>query len=273
MLRISKQTKIIIGIILGLWGLITVIPFIWMIISSFKTNPEIVSMTPKFFPEKWTTNNFIELFNRLKFNVYFKNTLIITLMSFVGLFINAAAGFGFARYKFKGKELLFIMILATMMIPSQVTMIPVYLILTKLGLTNTYLGIVLPGLAGAFGIFLFRQFFSNISEEFFEAARLDGASELFIFLKIALPLSRSILAVQGVLTFIGGWNAFLWPLIIANDQKFYTLSVGLQLLQGQHGTNYALQMAGSTLMVVPIILVFIVFQKYILSGFNVSGGK
>lgn len=273
MLSVNKSTKIIFGIILAIWGLITIIPFAWMILSSFKTNPEIVSLTPTIFPEEWTMNNFRELFERLNFDVYLKNTLIITVFGFFGLLINAMAGFGFAKYDFKGKNFLFLLVLATMMIPGQVTMIPVYLILNQMGLTNTYAGIILPGLAGAFGIFLFRQFFSNISDEMLEAARLDGASEYFIFWRVALPLSRPILAVQGILTFIGGWNSFLWPLIIANDQKYYTLSVGLQLLQGQHGANYALQMAGAAFMVVPILLIFLIFQKYILQGFDISGGK
>lgn len=273
MINISKKTKIVTGIILAIWGGITVLPFIWMILSAFKTNAEIVAIEPSLFPAEWTLENFQILFERLNFDVYFKNTLIITLMSFVGLLLNAMAGFGFAHYEFKGKNILFILVLATMMIPGQVTMIPVYLMLNQMGLTNTYLGIVLPGLTGAFGIFLFRQFFSNISPEFFEAARLDGASEFFIFFRVALPLSKPIIAVQGILTFIGGWNSFIWPLIIANDQRFYTLSVGLQLLQGQHGSNHALQMAGAAFMVVPILIVFLIFQKYILSGFNISGGK
>lgn len=273
MINVSKKTKVVVGFILAVWGGITVIPFIWMMLSAFKTNAEIVSMQPNLFPTEWTLENFRVLFDRLNFDVYLVNTIIITGLSFVGLLLNAMAGFAFAHYDFKGRDGLFLLVLATMMIPGQVTMIPVYLILNQMGLTNTYLGIVLPGLTGAFGIFLFRQFFSSISDEFFEAARLDGASEFYVFFRVALPLSRPILAVQGILTFIGGWNSFIWPLIIANDQRFYTLSVGLQLLQGQHGSNYALQMAGAAFMVVPILIVFIIFQKYILSGFNITGGK
>ncbi|WP_225743676.1 carbohydrate ABC transporter permease [Marinilactibacillus sp. Marseille-P9653] len=273
MINIDKKLKITIGVILGIWGLITVIPFVWMILSAFKTNPEIVAAQPSLLPNEWTLDNFKELFERLNFDVYLLNTVIITVLGFVGLLLNAMAGFAFAHYDFKFKNFLFILVLATMMIPGQVTMIPVYLLLNQMGLTNTYLGIVLPGLTGAFGIFLFRQFFSSISEEFFEAARLDGASDFYVFFRVALPLSKPIIAVQGILTFIGGWNSFLWPLIIANDQRFYTLSVGLQLLQGQHGTNYALQMAGAAFMVVPILIIFVIFQKYILTGFNISGGK
>ena len=140
-------------------------------------------------------------------------------------------------------------------------------------LTNTLTGIILPGLVGAFSIFLFRQFISNISDSILEAARLDGASEWYMFWHIILPISKPVLAVQGILTFIGGWNAFLWPLILANDEKYYTLSVGLQLLQGQHTTDYGIQMAGSAFMVIPIIIIFVIFQKYILQGFNIQGDK
>lgn len=189
------------------------------------------------------------------------------------MFLNAMAGYGFAKFHFKGRGVLFIAVLSTMMIPGQVTMIPVYLILYKMHLTNTLLGIILPSLVGAFAIFLFRQFMSNISDSIIEAARLDGAGEWYIFWHLIIPMSGPVLAVQGILTFIGGWNSFLWPLIIANDQKYYTLSVGLQLLQGQHTTDYGLQMAGSSFMVIPIIIIFLVFQKYILQGFSVQAEK
>lgn len=265
--------KVFIGVMLAVLGTLTFFPFLWMIFSSLKTNAEISQMVPTLLPKNPTLNNFKELFERLNFGIYLKNTLIVTLFSFLGLFLNAMAGYGFSKYDFKGKHGLFLLVLATMMIPGQVTMIPVYLILNSVGLTNTLMGIVLPGLAGAFGVFLFRQFMSTISDELLEAARLDGANEWYIFFRIVLPLTRPILAVQGILTFIGGWNSFLWPLIIANDEKYYTLSVGLQLLQGQHGTDYSLQMAGATFMVVPILIIFMIFQKYILQGFNVSGIK
>ncbi|MFD1410285.1 MULTISPECIES: carbohydrate ABC transporter permease [Lapidilactobacillus] len=268
-----KLSKGVVGLILAFWGLMTILPFLWMFLSSFKSNAEISQMTQNFLPQHWTLMNYKNLFVSGNFGVYLKNTLIITLASFVGLLFNAMAGYGFAKFKFKGKAFLFIAVLSTMMIPGQVTMIPVYLILNQLHLTNTLLGIILPGLVGAFAIFLFRQFMSNISDSIIEAARLDGASEWYIFWHIILPISKPVLAVQGILTFIGGWNAFLWPLIIANDQKYYTLSVGLQLLQGQHTTDYGLQMAGSSFMVIPIIIIFLIFQKYILQGFNVQAEK
>lgn len=272
-LRTNRQLKIILGLALSIAAIIWMLPFIWMILSAFKTDAEIMQFPPNFLPNNATWENFKELFEAFNFSVYLRNTLIIVAFSFLGMFFNAMAGFGFAKYDFKGRKFLFYMVLATMMIPGQVTMIPVYLIMNTLGLTNTMPGIILPGLVGAYGIFLFRQFLSTISDELLEAARLDGASEWYIFRKIILPISKPILAVQGIASFIGGWNSFLWPLIMANDEKYYTLSVGLQLLKGQYSNNYALQMAGSTFMVVPILIIFVLLQKYILEGYNVSGHK
>lgn len=269
----NRRIKIVMGIALALGALVWMLPFIWMILSAFKTDGEIMQFPPKILPEQATWENFKQLFSAFDFTIYLRNTLIVVAFSFLGMLFNAMAGFGFAKYKFKGREPLFYLVLATMMIPGQVTMIPVYLIMNSMGLTNTMPGIILPGLIGAYGIFLFRQFMSTISNELLESARLDGASEWFIFTRIVMPISKPVLAVQGIATFIGGWNSFLWPLIMANDEKYYTLSVGLQLLKGQYANNYALQMAGSTFMVVPIIIIFMFLQKYILEGYNVSGNK
>ncbi|MNR09911.1 L-arabinose transport system permease protein AraQ [compost metagenome] len=152
-------------------------------------------------------------------------------------------------------------------------MIPTYLIINEMGLVNSMTGIVLPGLVGAFGIFLFRQFMSTVPSDLIEAARLDGAGELRIFFGLILPIVKPVFAVQGILTFIGAWNSFLWPLIIANDESLYTLSVGLNLLKGQYSSNFGLQMAGAAFMVLPIIIIFSFFQKHIIEGATISGMK
>lgn len=276
MIITKKQTKIykvILGIFLILASIFTLFPIVWMLLSSVKSQTELMQFPPTIFPQNITFENFEQLFTQMNFVQYLFNTLIVVFWSFFGMFLSAGAGYAFAKFKFKGKSFLFYLVLATMMIPGQVTMIPVYLLLNAIGLTNTMTGVVLPGLVGAFSIFLFRQFMSGISTEMLEAARLEGASEWTIFWKIIIPVSKPILAVQGILTFIAGWNSFLWPLIIANDQNKYTLSVGLQLLKGQYTANYGLQMAGSAFMVIPIIIVYMIFQKYFLEGFNVSGMK
>ncbi|WLD92804.1 carbohydrate ABC transporter permease [Alkalihalobacillus sp. AL-G] len=269
----KKIEKSIVIAFLILGGIAVSIPFIWMITSSFKPASEALQMPPTLFPENPTFQNYLDLFEKMNFGVYLRNTIIIVLLSFIGLLLNAMAGYGFAKFHFKGKEPVFYLVLATMMIPAQVTMIPVYLILNEMGLTNTMAGIVLPTLAVAFSIFLFRQFMTTIPTDLIEAARLDGAGEFYIFFRLIIPIAKPIFAVQGILTFIGAWNSFLWPLIIANDESLYTLSVGLSLLQGQYASNFGMQMAGAAFMVVPIIIMFSFFQKYIVEGFTMSGIK
>lgn len=272
----NKKRKIevsIVTIVLGLGGLVTSIPFIWMILSSFKEDREVLSIPPTIIPKAPTLENYLILFTKLDFEIYLKNTLIIVLFSMIGLLLNTMAGYGFAKFQFRYKEALFMLVLTTLMIPGQVTMIPTYLIINKMELTNTMTGIILPGLISAFSIFLIRQFMVTIPNDLIEAARLDGAGEWYIFTRIILPLSKPILAVQMILTFIGAWNSFLWPLIIANDDALYTLSVGLSLLKGQYTTNFAVQMAGATFMVIPILIIFMFFQKHIVQGFNMSGIK
>lgn len=268
-----KLDKAIVILILAIGGIIMFTPFIWMILTSFKHSNEAVLIPPTLFPKVPTIDNYKKLFEELNFLVYLKNTIIVVLLFFFGMLINAMAGYGFGKFKFPGKKILFYLVLATMMIPSQVTMIPVYLIINKMGLVNTMAGIVLPGLVVAYNIFLFKQFMGGIPNELMEAARIDGAGEFYIFFKLIMPISKPILAVQGILTFIAGWNNFLWPLIIANDEKYYTLSVGLSLLKGQNTANFALQMAGASIMVVPIMIIFCIFQKHIMDGFVTSGIK
>lgn len=268
----SIKKAILIALLLT-GGIIMVWPFLWMILTSFKTEAEAMKIPITLFPENATVENYVTLFTKMKFLTYLKNTMIIVVFSFIGLFMNALAGYAFAKYEFPFKKGLFVIVLATMMIPSQITMIPIYLILNFLGLTNTMTGIVLPGLVGAFGIFLFRQFMESIPSELIEAFRIDGAGEFRTFFQLILPVSKSIFAVQGIMTFIGAWNSFLWPLIIANDERYYTLSVGLSLLKGQNSSDFALQMAGAAVMVVPILIIFSIFQKQIMEGITITGMK
>ncbi|MDI3312575.1 MAG: carbohydrate ABC transporter permease, partial [Thermoanaerobacterium sp.] len=211
----KNRDRYIIILLLSIGAITMVIPFFWMISTSFKPSSEIFNIPPTFIPKKPTIENYIQLFQQMNFGIYLKNTMIIAMFSMLGLLINALAGYAFAKFQFPGKEKIFYIVLSTMMIPGQVTMIPVYLMLNKIGLTNTMTGIILPGLVSAFGIFLFRQFMSAIPSELIEAARIDGASELRIFLQIIMPESKPVFAVQGIFAFIGAWNSFLWPLIIA----------------------------------------------------------
>jgi multiple sugar transport system permease protein len=261
------------AVVLTLGAVLTAFPFLWMLTSSLKPLSESYTYPPRFLPSHFTFASYISLFRDLDFGRYLINTIIVVAIGFVGMFLMAMAGYAFAKFNFRGRRFLFLLVLSTMMIPIQVTMIPTYLILNQVHLTNTLVGIALPTLVSGFSVFLFRQFMTTIPDEILEAARLDGAGEFHIFRTIALPMSKSILAVVGVLTFIGGWNSFLWPLIIANDQRHYTLSVGLSLLNKQLAINPPLQMAGASLMVIPIVVVFVLLQKYIVQGFTLSGLK
>lgn len=261
------------GVVLSLGAVATAFPFAWMIVSAVKPRSESTAYPPHVLPQHPTMQYFAQLVRELDFGRYLVNTLAVVLISMVGLLLMAMAGYGFAKFTFRGKEPIFFLVLTTMMIPVQVTMIPTYLILNGLNLTNTLVGIALPTLVSAFGVFLFRQFMTTIPTEVIEAARIDGAGEARIFARIVLPMSRPILAVQVVLTFITGWNSFLWPLIIASDQNLYTLSVGIALLNQQVATNPSLQMAAASLMVVPVLVVFVVFQRHIVQGFALSGLK
>jgi multiple sugar transport system permease protein len=269
----SRALTLWIGVGLGIGALITAFPFIWMLATSLKPQRESTDYPPTILPQEPTLEWYARLFTELDFGRYLGNTLIVVLIGFVGLLLMAMAGYAFAKFDFRGRKWMFFLVLATMMIPVQVTMIPTYLILNGMKLTNTLVGIALPTLVSGFSIFLFRQFMTTIPTEMLEAARLDGAGEFRTFWQIVLPMSRPILAVQVVLTFISGWNSFLWPLIIASDQKLYTLSVGLALLNQQLAVNPSLQMAAASVMVIPILIVFIVFQRYVMQGFALSGLK
>ncbi|GAA0999640.1 carbohydrate ABC transporter permease [Subtercola frigoramans] len=269
----GRTLPVAIGIALAAGALITAFPFFWMIASSFKPQREAVQYPPSLLPQAPTMEYFVRLFTELDFGRYFVNTIIVVFIGFVGLLLMAMAGYAFAKFDFRGRKVLFFFVLATMMIPIQVTMIPTYLMLNGMKLTNTLVGIALPTLVSGFSVFLFRQFMSTIPTELLEAARLDGAGEFRTFWQVVLPMSGPILAVQVVLTFIAGWNSFLWPLVIASDQQSYTLSVGLALLNEQIARNPSLQMAAASIMVVPILIVFIIFQRYVVQGFALSGLK
>jgi multiple sugar transport system permease protein len=254
-------------------AVLTAFPFLWMITTSVKPLSESRRYPPEVLPSELSFAAYRRLFEDLDFGRYLANTVVVVLISFVGLLLMAMAGYGFAKFRFRGRGVMFALVLATMMIPVQVTMIPTYLLLNSVNLTNTLVGIALPALVSAFSIFLFRQFMVTIPDELLEAARLDGASEARVFARIVLPMSRPILAVQAVLTFIAGWNSFLWPLIIANDEEKYTLAVGLSLMNKQLSINPPLQMAGASLMVVPILVVFAILSRHVVRGFTMSGLK
>ena len=268
-----KLEKIIINTILPVGGFIMIIPLLWAITTSFKTPAEAMLTPPTIFPNIWQFSGYVRLFRDLNFLLYLRNTLVLVLFSFAGVFVNMFAGFGFAKYNFKHKEKFFYLVLATMMIPGQVTMIPNFMVINAMGLVNTFAGMIIPGLASGFSIFLFRQFIETVPDDLLNAAKIDGAGDIRAFFSVLVPVCKPIIAVQMILAFIGSWNSFLWPLIIANSYRLFPLGVGLQLLSGQNNIDFPLQMAGSVVMIVPVIIVFLLFQKHIIEGFTTSGLK
>ncbi len=273
MVHKNKVLYYIVYIILALGIILMLFPFVWMFLSGFKTNADAMALPPRLFSGNMTLDNYKKLFVEMNFGIYFINTIIIVLLSFGGLIINGFAGYGFAKYDFPHKEKIFLLFLATMMIPSQITMLPNFIILFNMGLMNTFIGMVLPGLASGFSVFLFRQFFEIIPDEVLESGRMEGMSEMKIFWKIILPMSKPVFAIQALLVSIGGWNSFIWPLLLATTPDKFTLSIGLSLLKGQYIWDIALQMAGATFVVIPLIIVFIIFQRKIIEGLNFTGSK
>ncbi|MCK9583223.1 MAG: carbohydrate ABC transporter permease [Endomicrobiales bacterium] len=267
-----RHSLVHVFLIVGL--VITMAPFVWMISTSFNTDQAIFTKVPQWIPKHPTIEQYTKLFSSINFLQHFKNSVVIAVsITFVSLFFNSLAGYAFAKYRFPGKEKLFTLLLATMMIPGQVTMMPVFLILKNLGLLNTYLGLIIPAAGGVFGVFLMKQFMLSIPNELIESARMDGCSEFRIYWQIILPLSKPVLATLGIFTFMGTWNDFLWPLIVMIREEMYTLPVALANLNGQHSTEYALLMAGAVIVIAPIVLLFLLAQKYIIQGIATSGLK
>ncbi|TYB97334.1 MAG: carbohydrate ABC transporter permease [Kosmotoga sp.] len=273
-----KKTSLLeqIGVhsILFFGSLIMIVPFAWMVSTSFKLPKEVYLIPPRWIPNNPTLKNYIDLFEAMNFGRPFMNTIIVALsITFLSVFLSSMAGYGFAKFRFKGREKLFLIILATLMVPGQITMIPVFLMLNQMGLVNTYAGLIFPPIANAFNIFFMRQYIMSLPDELIDAAKMDGANEGFIFFKIILPLTKPALAAITIFTFTGSWNSFLWPLIIAQDESMYTLPVAVSVLGGQYTERIALQMAGACIVIAPLIIVFLVAQKYFIKGIALTGLK
>jgi len=272
--KVSPIEQVAVHGLLIIWLLISVIPFVWMLSTSFKGAGEIFIFPPRWIPRNPTFNNYIDLFQNMNFGRPFLNSVIVSLSTtFLSVLIATMAGYGFAKFHFKNKNLLFLLILGTIMVPGQITMIPVFLLLSRLNLLNTYWGLILPAIANAFNIFFMRQYIMGVPDELIEAAKMDGAHEGWIFFRIILPLARPAMAAITIFTFTGSWNNFLWPLIIATDESMYTLPVAISVLGGQYTENIAMQMAGSVIVILPLIIVFLFTQRYFIKGITFTGMK
>jgi len=259
------------------FGLVfTLLPFLMMIFSSLKTNTEVLRVPPTFLPENPTFSNYITIFNdpRLPLLRFYANSAFVAVFNVTAtLFTSALIGYMFAKFEFAGKRLLFGWFLTMMMIPSHITMIPSYLILAKLGLINSLWGLVIFSAVDAFGIFMLRQFCETLPNELLDAARIDGASEWQIFLRIVLPQLSAPLATLGILGFMGNWNAYLWPMIVLQKVEVRTLPIILTWYNSTHTGQGALVMAATVLITMPILLVLVYFQRWIVKGFVTTGLK
>lgn len=259
---------------LGLGMILTLIPFLWMLSTSLKPDADITAMPPQWIPRQLTLEHYQQLFVVSSFLRSFGNSLLVAGgATFLGVLINGLAGYAFAKFRFPGRERLFALLLATMMVPGQVTMMPVFMLLKELGLLNSYAGLIVPLSSSVFSIFLIKQFMETIPDELLEAARIDGCSELGILFRIVLPMSKPVLATVALFTFMAAWNEFLWALIVMLDESRYTLPVALANLNGQHGTAWGLLMAGSVVVILPVVAVFLAMQKYYVRGIATSGLK
>lgn len=260
--------------VLVISALFMIVPFLWMISTSLKADQYVLTMPPQFFPQPLTISSYVRLtemfpIGRMSFN----SLLVATLTTLGQLSTCSMAAYAFSRIRFKGSNALFLVYLATLMIPFQVTITPLFILMRYLGWINTYQGLILPGVFSAFGTFLLRQFFLGLPRELEEAAFIDGASRWTVYWRIILPLGKPALATLGVLSFMESWNAFLWPLFIVRDMELMTLPVGLAALHGRWLTQWNLVMAGTVITVLPMLAVYLLAQQYFVKGVVLSGIK
>ena len=266
--------RLILGFVVLLMVILALYPMFWMIITSFKTYSEALTWPPSIFPKKFILSNYALVFSTPHFFRYFLNSCVYAIGgTLLAVFISSMGGYGFAKYRFKGKHTLFIIVLATMMIPGQVTLIPVFLICKVFGWINTYLGLIIPGLAGAFGLFLIRQFAMGVPNDFFEAARIDGAGEFKIYTIVFIPLIMPALTTLVVLDFMARWNDLFWPLIIVNSNEMRPMQLALTtLFRTLQDTRWSELCAALTIAALPVLLLYSTFQKYFTRGIVLTSG-
>ncbi|WP_406395310.1 carbohydrate ABC transporter permease [Streptomyces sp. NBC_00882] len=255
--------------------LLMIAPFLWMLTGAFKPEADIRQVPQVLIPTHPTLANFRELFSSLDFTSMFANSVIVALSVTAGnLIFCSMLGYALAKLEFRGRRGVFMLVMATLMVPGLVTFVPLYVLVANMGLTGSLLGLILPFLVTPFGVFLMRQFISTLPDELIDAARVDGCSELAIFWKVILPLTKPALATLGIITFLGSWNNFLWPLVVAQNESQYTLPVGLALASsGQDFTRYGVLLAGAVVVLLPVMVVFLLFQRHFVAGIATTGLK
>jgi multiple sugar transport system permease protein len=272
--RSDAITHAMVITLLSIGAVFIMFPLVWMISTALKSDAELF-VNPGLIPRDWMWSNFAKAWKAAPFTTYLKNTVFITAVSMVGVLIsNSIVAYGFARIDFKGKKFVFAMVLSTMMIPGSVTMIPTYILFSKLKWVGTYLPLTVPAFfAGAFDVFLLRQFMLGIPIDYSEAAKIEGANEFTIFSKIVMPLCKPALTAIAIFTFNGRWNDFMGPLLYLNKEKMYTLQIGLRSFQTAHGMEWQSFMAASLIVLLPVVIVFFFLQNYFIEGVSMSGVK
>lgn len=269
--------RTLVYVLLSVGLLVMSAPFLWMAISSFKTTQELTASPPVWIPTEWTLDHFRELLDQLDLPLYFMNSVIVAvLVTALNLVFCSMLGYALAKLRFAGQSKVFALVLGALMVPGNLMLLPLFVLMSKLQLIDSYAGLVLPFAAGAFGVFLMRQFMQSIPDELLEAARMDGAGEWYIFWRIVMPLVKPALATLSIFTFLGSWNNFVWPLIATNDPDKYTLPVALATFAtdpNQAGGSNGMLMAGSFLIVLPVLVVFIVLQRQFTQGIATAGMK
>jgi multiple sugar transport system permease protein len=270
----QRFAKVAVNGALLLFALLTAVPLLWMISASFMPTGEAMTLPARLLPSRPTLEHYVTLFSRLQIGRTFFNTLFLaTSVTAISLLCNSMAGYAFAKLRFGGRGRLFALLLATLIVPPQVTVLPLFLEIRAIGLVNSFGGVIVAGIATVFGIFLIRQFALGIPDELLDAARIDGASELRIYWTIVLPALKPILITLGVFTFLTAWNDFMWPLIVLTDETKYTLPVALANLSGEHVQDTELMMAGAVVTVLPGLLVFLALQRYYVQGILMGSVK
>lgn len=271
----KKRKNVVVYVVIILLSVIMLFPFYWMIRSSFMTNREVMTVPIKWLPTRLSLENFIEAFKRANFARYFLNSIIIVVINVIGSVLSSSfIGFGFSRLEFKGKNIWFALLLATMMIPGTVLMIPQFIGWLKVGAYNTFVPLTIPCFFGnAFYVFLTRQFYAGIPKEYDEAALVDGANYFTIYSKISMPMIKPALSTVAVFTFMGVWNDFMGPLLYLDNENLKTISLALQNFMGQHQNDWNLLMALSTVITIPMIVIYFAAQKYFVEGITFEGVK
>jgi multiple sugar transport system permease protein len=270
----KKIIKIITYLVLILGSIIMIFPFVWMILTSFKTVTESMAVPPTIFPKQWNLDNFKDAIASLPFvRMYINTALMIVFRVLCAVVFSSMAGYAFAKLHFRGKGLLFGIVVMQMMLPSQIFIIPQYQMVAKLGMANTVFALVFPGLVSAFGTFFLRQTYMGIPDEIGEAAYLDGCNQWQTFVKVMFPLTSSSVAALSVFTAVFAYGDLMWPLVVNSDLNMMTLSSGLATLRGQFSTNFPVLMAGSLLAMLPMVVLYMFFQRQFIEGVAMTGGK